>query len=136
MAVSGGSDSVALLSILHQLAPSWNLSLTVVHCNYGLRGVESDGDASFVSAFCRRLELPCHVRRLAVTRGEAGGTGSLQARARESRYRLFRELAGALGADRVALGHTADDQAETVLLRMLRGAGLREIGRESCRERV
>ncbi len=125
VAVSGGPDSVALLSILHQLAPTWNLLLTVVHCNYGLRGAESDGDASFVAALCRRLELPCHIRRLTVDRSGTGESSSLQARAREARYRLFREVVVELGADRVALGHTADDQAETVLLRMLRGTGLR-----------
>mgnify|MGYP001180490026 CR=1 FL=1 len=125
VAVSGGPDSVALLSILHQLAPAWNLSLAVVHCNYGLRGAESDGDASFVAALCRRLALPCHIRRLTVERGRTGESSSLQASARKSRYRLFREMVDELGADRVALGHTVDDQAETVLLRMLRGAGLR-----------
>lgn len=125
VAVSGGPDSVALLSILHQLAPAWNFSLTVVHCNYGLRGAESDGDASFVAALCRRLELPCHIRRLTVDRSGTGESSSLQARAREARYRLFRDVVAELGTDRVALGHTADDQAETVLLRMLRGAGLR-----------
>lgn len=125
VAVSGGPDSVALLSILHDLAPAWALSLTVVHCNYGLRGIESDGDASFVTALCRRLEIPCLVKRLTADRREAGASSSLQARARESRYRLFRGLAGELGVERVALGHNADDQAETVLLRMLRGAGLR-----------
>ena len=128
VAVSGGPDSVALLSVLHDLAPAWNLSLTVVHCNYGLRGSESDGDASFVTALCRRLDHPCLVRSLPINRDEAGASGSLQARARDSRYHLFRELATELGADRVALGHTADDQAETVLLRMLRGAGLRGLG--------
>ncbi|MCC2641235.1 MAG: tilS [Nitrospira sp.] len=128
VAVSGGPDSVALLSILHDLAPRWALSLTVVHCNYGLRGVESDDDASFVTALCRRLEVPCLIKLLTADRREAGASSSLQARARESRYRLFRELAGELGAERVALGHNADDQAETVLLRMLRGAGLRGLG--------
>ncbi|MBA2487452.1 MAG: tRNA lysidine(34) synthetase TilS [Nitrospira sp.] len=125
VAVSGGPDSVAMLSILHALGPSWNLSLTVVHCNYGLRGAESDGDARFVSSLCRRSAIPCLITPLAVTRRESGSSSSLQARAREARYRLFRELAGELGAERVALGHNADDQAETVLLRLLRGAGLR-----------
>ncbi|MCS6288547.1 MAG: tRNA lysidine(34) synthetase TilS [Nitrospira sp.] len=137
VAVSGGPDSLALLSILRQLAPAWNLSLTVVHCNYGLRGAESDGDASFVAALCRRLELPCHIRRLAVDCAGAGESSSLQARAREARYRLFRDVLTELGADRVALGHTADDQAETVLLRMLRGAGLRGLaGMPHIRERL
>ena len=125
VAVSGGPDSVALLSVLHQLAPAWNFSLTVIHCNYGLRGAESEGDASFVTGLCHRLNLPCLVRSLHISSREAGLSSSLQARARELRYRLFRDLSVALGVDRVALGHTADDQAETVLLRMLRGAGLR-----------
>ena len=137
MAVSGGPDSVALLSILHALAPTWDVSLTVVHCNYGLRGDESDGDARFVTTLCRRLEIPCLVTPLAATRREPGSSSSLQVRAREARYRLFRALAGELGAERVALGHNADDQAETVLLRMLRGAGLRGLaGMPHIRERL
>jgi tRNA(Ile)-lysidine synthase len=137
VAVSGGPDSVALLSILNGLAPAWNLSLTVVHCNYGLRGAESDGDASFVTALCRRLNLPCLVKSITINRHESGASSSIQARAREARYRLFRELAAELGAARVALGHTADDQAETVLLRMLRGAGLRGLaGMPHIRERL
>ena len=137
VAVSGGPDSVALLSILHDLAPAWKLSLTVVHGNYGLRGVESDEDATFVTALCRRLNVPCLVRPLHVREREPGASSSLQARARELRYRLFRNLAQELPVDRVALGHTADDQAETVLLRMLRGAGLRGLaGMPYTRERL
>ncbi|MBS0171317.1 MAG: tRNA lysidine(34) synthetase TilS [Nitrospira sp.] len=137
VAVSGGPDSVALLSILRGLAAAWKLSLTVVHCNYGLRGIESDEDAAFVAALCRRLKVPCLVRSLRVRDPEAGASSSLQARARELRYHLFRDLAKELQVDRVALGHTADDQAETVLLRMLRGAGLRGLaGMPHSRERL
>lgn len=137
VAVSGGPDSVALLSILHGLAKAWKLSLSVVHCNYGLRGIESDEDASFVAALCHRLNVPCCIRPLHIGVREAGASSSLQARARDLRYRLFRDLAGELQADRVALGHTADDQAETVLLRMLRGAGLRGLaGMPHTRERL
>ena len=137
VAVSGGPDSVALLSILHALAPVWDLSLTVAHCNYGLRGAESDGDARFVTALCRSLALPCLITPLTVNRREPGSSSSLQVRARQARYRLFRELAGDLGAERVALGHNADDQAETVMLRMLRGAGLRGLsGMPHIRDRL
>ena len=125
VAVSGGPDSVAMLSILYAMAPTWDLALTVVHCNYGLRGAESEEDARFVASLCRQWAIPCLIRRLSVTGREPGSSSSLQARAREIRYRLFHELAGDLGAERVAIGHTADDQAETVLLRMLRGTGLR-----------
>lgn len=120
--VSGGPDSIALLSLLYRLRPSWSLTLTAAHFNYGLRGAESDGDQEFVEAVCRRLEIPFYTRRLDV-QGRAHGT-SLQAAARELRYRAMTDIAVECGADRIALGHTADDQAETVLLWMLRGAGL------------
>lgn len=137
VAVSGGPDSVALLSILHAIAPVWDVALTVAHCNYGLRGAESDGDARFVRTLCRRLAIPCLITPLSVAGRESGSSSSLQARAREARYRLFRELADGLGAERVALGHNADDQAETVLLRMLRGAGLRGLaGMPHIRDRL
>ncbi len=122
VAVSGGPDSVALLSLLHRLRTPWSLTLTAVHFNYGLRGAESEGDQEFVAAFCRELGIPLVTRRLEV-RGRAHRT-SLQEAARDLRYRAMKELAKEYGADRIALGHTADDQAETVLLWMLRGAGL------------
>lgn len=121
-AVSGGPDSVALLSLLHHLAPFWRLTLTVAHINYGLRGEESEGDEQFVVDLCRRLDVPLVTRRADVRTGDR--SGSVQAAAREVRYRALREIAGKVHADRIALGHTADDQAETVLLWLLRGAGL------------
>lgn len=120
VAVSGGPDSVALVSLLHRLRASWRLSLTAVHCNYGLRGAESDGDQACVESLCRRLEIPLYARRVDMR----GHRGSLQAAARDLRYGIMKDVAEACGADRVAVGHTADDQAETVLLWMLRGAGL------------
>lgn len=123
VALSGGPDSVALLSLLHRLRPSWRLSLTAAHCNYGLRGLESDEDEHFVAALCRTLDVPLSVHRLNV-RDRAPGI-SLQAAARDLRYRALMQTAEACGADRIAVGHTADDQAETVVLWMLRGAGLR-----------
>lgn len=122
VAVSGGPDSITLLSLLHRLKRSWRLALTVAHFNYGLRGDESDADQVFVEAMCRRLDLPCQTMRLDV-RKRARGL-SLQAAARDLRYRAMYEMAQECGADRIAVGHTADDQAETVLLWMLRGAGL------------
>ena len=122
VAVSGGPDSIALLSLLHRLADPWRLTLTVVHCNYGLRGAESDGDESFVSAFCRERHLPLVIHRPKLVKRRQNS--SLQASARKARYDFMRQLAHEVGADCIAVGHTANDQAETILMWMLRGAGM------------
>ena len=122
VAVSGGPDSITLLSLLHRLARPWRLKLTAVHCNYGLRGAESDGDESFVKTFCRErhLSLVIHRPKLVKRRQRS----SLQAAARDARYDFMKQLAHEVGADCIAVGHTANDQAETVLMWMLRGAGM------------
>lgn len=122
VAVSGGPDSVALLSLFHRLRSPWRLTVTAVHFNYGLRGPESDQDQAFVTELCSALDVPLYTRRLDLSCRPRGT--SLQAEARELRYGALSSIAGECGADRIAVGHTADDQAETVLLWMLRGAGL------------
>jgi tRNA(Ile)-lysidine synthase len=122
VAVSGGPDSVALLSVLHGLAPSWNLSLSVAHFNYGLRGAESDDDAAFVMRLCARFNIPYRCEWLPITEDLRKGR-SLQEAAREARYAALLRLCASLGANKVALGHTRDDQAETVVMWLLRGAG-------------
>ena len=122
VAVSGGPDSVALLSLLHRLAPSWRLTLTAVHCNYGLRGEESEGDESFVSDFCRERQLSLVIHRPKLVKRRQ--RSSLQASARDARYDFMKQLAHEAGADRIAVGHTANDQAETLLMWLLRGAGM------------
>ena len=122
VAVSGGPDSIALLSLLHCLAQSWRLTLTAIHCNYGLRGAESDGDESFVREFCQERQLSLVIHRPTLVKRRQ--RSSLQARARDARYDFMRQLAYEVGAVRIAVGHTANDQAETVLMRMLRGAGM------------
>ncbi|MCA1958307.1 MAG: tRNA lysidine(34) synthetase TilS [Nitrospira sp.] len=135
VAVSGGPDSMALLSLLNRLRPSWRLTLTVVHYNYGLRGTESDGDQACVEDLCRRWDLPLFVERLDV--GSRPRGASLQATARELRYEAMMKRALVCGADLIALGHTADDQAETVMLWMLRGAGLTGVsGMPPCRNHL
>ncbi len=122
VAVSGGPDSTALLSLLHRLAQSWRLMLTVVHCNYGLRGAESDGDEMFVSTFCKERQLPLVIHRPKLLKRRQ--RSSLQAAARDARYDFMKQLAREVGADRIAVGHTANDQAETVLMWLLRGTGM------------
>ncbi len=122
VAISGGPDSVALLLLLHRLVSRWRVRLTAVHFNYGLRGCESDDDQAFVMSLCESLRVPLHCVPLnARIRPKRV---SLQAQARELRYQAMAELAEELDVDRIAVGHTADDQAETILLWMLRGAGL------------
>jgi tRNA(Ile)-lysidine synthase len=122
VAVSGGPDSMALLSLLADLAPAWHLTLTVIHFNYGLRGTESDGDEAFVSSFCRARNIPCIVRRPVLSKRPR--VSSLQALARWARYGAMKSLAHEIHADRIVTGHTANDQAETMMMWMLRGAGL------------
>lgn len=135
IAVSGGPDSIALLSLLHRLRLSWRLTLSAVHFNYGLRGEESDADQAFVETMCRRLDIPFQTMRLDVRRRVHGL--SLQAAARDLRYRAMNQIAQQCRADRIAVGHTANDQAETVLLWMLRGAGLTGLsGMPACRDGI
>lgn len=121
-AVSGGADSVALLDVLGSLGPEWSLSLHAVHVHHGLRP-EADAEAEFVRDLCARLGVPLSVERVVVRR-EPPWEG-LEAEARRARYGAFRAVARRIGAQRIATAHTADDQAETVLMRLLEGAGPR-----------
>jgi tRNA(Ile)-lysidine synthase len=122
VSVSGGADSVCLLSILSTLAARYCLTLQVAHFNHGLRGAEANEDERFVATLCQRLGVPYHSERLDLSTARREGR-SLQELAREQRYAALLRLAKALGSTKVALGHTLDDQAETVLMWTLRGAG-------------
>jgi tRNA(Ile)-lysidine synthase len=114
--VSGGPDSVALLRALLALEGE----PAVLHVDHGLRGEGSREDAEFVRGLCEELGVRYEVRRLGLGEGS-----NLQERAREERYRLAEEVADGLGQRTIAVGHTADDVAETVLMNLARGAGLR-----------
>lgn len=124
VAVSGGADSVSLLTVLLQLAASFDLTLQAVHLNHGLRGEESDADAAFVVDLCRGLGIGCRCESLPVAACRLPGQ-SRQAVARDLRYEALQRISASEGWTRVALGHTLDDQAETVLMWLVRGAAAR-----------
>lgn len=124
VAVSGGPDSLCLLHVLNTLAPDQELRLHVAHLDHGLRGAESDADAAFVTRLCTHWDLPCTVERVDVL-GLAQQPGlSIEEAARHARYAFLGHVASDLQARTIAVGHNADDQAETVLMHWLRGSGL------------
>jgi tRNA(Ile)-lysidine synthase len=125
VAVSGGPDSTALLTLLGDAAGELGIGLHVAHLNHGWRGREADRDAAWVRRLALRRGLPVTIGRVepgAWKRG-AGRSFSLEARARTLRQRFLRDTARGVGATRIALGHTRDDQAESFLMRLLRGSG-------------
>jgi tRNA(Ile)-lysidine synthase len=121
-AVSGGPDSMAMLDVLAGLAPLLALEVLAVGVDHGLRP-DAAIELGLAAAHADRLGVPFRTERVAVPSGS-----NLQARARDARYDALERARLALGADFVATAHTADDRAETVLLRMLRGSGLRGLG--------
>lgn len=125
VAVSGGPDSVALAHLLQRLAGEYALSLHVAHLNHQFRGTESEEEARFVRELAANWGLPCTVEAVDVPAYLARHRGSAEAVARHLRYTFLEQVAKEVGAARIALGHQADDQAETVLMNLLRGAGSR-----------
>jgi tRNA(Ile)-lysidine synthase len=130
-AVSGGADSVALLLLLHaanaQPCNALGVGLSAVHVHHGLRGGEADADLAFVEALCLRLEVPLHIVRASVPdriihSRAAGQPETVEEAARNLRYDIFRQLIADGRADSILTAHTLDDQAETVLMKLLRGA--------------
>jgi tRNA(Ile)-lysidine synthase len=130
-AVSGGADSVAMLLLLHAANAlprnALGVGLSAVHVHHGLRGEEANGDLAFVEALCARLAVPLHIQRADVPgriaqAREVGQPETIEEAARNLRYDLFRKLIADGHADSVLTAHTLDDQAETVLMKLLRGA--------------
>ncbi len=118
-AVSGGADSMALLWGLYLLREKLGIELQAVHFNHRLRGEESDRDEHFVRSFCQGYEIPLTVGSGHIVPGKKG----LEAAARDARYAFFATLPG-----KIATAHTADDNAETVLMHLVRGTGLKGLG--------
>ena len=126
--VSGGADSVCLLYLLRELAPRRDFLLEAVHVEHGIRGAESESDCVFVRELCARLEIPLSVEHIRVPDlAKALGQGTEET-AREERYRIFLETALKTGANKIAVAHNLNDQAETVLWNLARGSSLRGLG--------
>ncbi|HUT11782.1 MAG TPA: tRNA lysidine(34) synthetase TilS [Thermoguttaceae bacterium] len=124
LAVSGGADSVALLRAMTALKTDGEGRLAVAHFNHHLREDESAADEAFVGDLCRRLEIPCEVGHGRPDELTGCGGDGLEAAARTVRYEFLAATAARLGARYVVTAHTADDQAETILHRIIRGTGI------------
>ena len=118
-AVSGGADSMALLWAMYLLKDKLGIRLEAAHFNHHLRGEESDRDAAFVKDFCNARQIPVHMGEGSVQAGEKG----LEAAARNARYAFLQSLSG-----KIATAHTADDNAETLLIHLIRGTGFKGLG--------
>lgn len=120
VALSGGADSVALLLVLHQLG----YSIEAMHCNFNLRGEESQRDEDFCKSLCQRLNIPLHLAHFDTRFYINQHHVSIEMAARELRYNYFRQLQQELGAESICVAHHQDDNAETILLNLVRGTGL------------
>ena len=123
VAVSGGADSVCLLHVLNRLRGELQAELHVAHLDHRLRGAESRGDAVYVAGMARRLGITATIEECDVRAYHAERDVTLEEAAREVRYAFLAKVAVSINADRVAVGHTTDDHAETVLMHIIRGTG-------------
>lgn len=128
IAVSGGIDSMVMLHLLLRLRTRYRISLHVAHLNHDLRGTESAETANFVRYQCEAHQIPVTIMTAEGRTLRDRRVGSLQAAARDLRYRFLEQVADEQGAARIALGHHRNDQAETVLMNLLRGSGVRGLG--------
>ncbi len=121
IALSGGADSVALLRVLSL----WGYAVTAAHCNFRLRGAESDADERYVQDLCRDMNIPLHIKHFDTTDYAQKQGCSIEMAARELRYHWFEELSQTLRIEKIALAHHRNDQAETILLNLSMGTGIR-----------
>lgn len=132
--VSGGPDSIALLSVLFQLKDKLNFSIFVAHINHMIRQ-EADSETAYVQQVCNQLEIPCFVKKIdAIEQAKKWKMGTEEA-GRNIRYAFFEEVANQVGANKIATAHNAKDNAETILMNLLRGSGTSGLkGIEKSRE--
>ncbi|ERI91472.1 tRNA(Ile)-lysidine synthetase [Clostridiales bacterium oral taxon 876 str. F0540] len=137
VAVSGGPDSMCLLHILYSLKEELNIKLYAAHVNHCLRGEEADKDEEYVKEFCRKHDIECFSRKIDINKLAQERGLSSESAGREARYEFFDELLTSLNAQKIALAHNANDQAETVLMRIIRGTGMEGmVGIKPVRENI
>lgn len=127
-AVSGGADSVCLLAALAAFREQIDFSLYVIHVEHGLRGEESLADARYVEELCRSFSVPFFLESVDAAAEARKRHLSVEEAGRALRYEAFDRVAGQVGADRIAVAHNENDQAETVLWNLVRGSGLQGLG--------
>lgn len=125
IAVSGGIDSIVLLDIFLRIRQEWNLQTAVIHFNHRLRGEESDGDEKFVRNICDQNSITIYIGSKDVAAFSRAEKQSIEMGARECRYNFFARIAEKHRFNHLALGHNANDQAETILSHIIRGSGVR-----------
>lgn len=137
LGVSGGADSVCLLFLLLEYRKRTDFEMTVVHVNHGLRGVEAQEDACYVEKLCREWEIPFYPVQGDVRSIAAEEKCSCEDAGRRLRYRVFQKAATELGGAKIAVAHNSNDRAETMLLHLFRGSGLKGLcGMEPVRENI
>lgn len=124
VALSGGPDSVCLLHILYELKDKFNLNLGAIHINHMLRGEESEKDEKYIVKLCDELGIKHYVKRINIEYVAKDSNVSLEVAGRNERYKAFEEIRSKYGYNKIAVAHNANDQAETVLMRVMRGTGL------------
>lgn len=125
VAVSGGPDSVALLKMLTVISKEYRLSLIAAHLNHGLRGKESDGEEAFVRRLSKSMGIACETEYIDISALIKRKSGSVEDICRNERYEFLEKARKKYKANKIALGHTLNDQAETVVMKFLRGSGMR-----------
>lgn len=128
VAVSGGADSTALLLVLSEQSAALGIGLSAAHLHHGIRGEEADGDLLFLQELCTRFGIPFHVEHADVPAAAKAAAEGLEEAARNARLRMFDQLLASGTATTVATAHTEDDQAETVLMKLIRGAWTEGLG--------
>ena len=124
VALSGGPDSVCLLNILYNLKAELNIEVGAAHLNHLLRDKDAFEDEEYVKTLCKSLDIPCFVKRVDINKYSKDKKMSSEMAGREARYNFFDDIVKDEGYTKIATAHNANDQAETILFRLMRGSGI------------